>query len=233
MSYPLGHRAGYAAGQAVFALDGWLRRRCGSFEYCHRPDCVFRIQRCAAPQDLRLRDGTLIRAGEPALRLHFWNEHMPRMAAGRPTLRWARQIERSVAGSLHELALYLACRADPSGIRVLFADMHLAGGRQMRQFRRIVARLGFEPAPEPPRSGPLRTLGETILVLLLVSASNPVGLRRAVRGYQSRVYLSAATLQSRYGRGREEFPGTPGWGTMPVAAGGFVRPRGSHPILLP
>jgi hypothetical protein len=192
---------GQVLGQAVFALDGWLRRRCGSYEYCDHPDCVFRIQRCAAPHTVRLGDGTLVRAGEPALRVHFWNEHMPRMARGHPTMRWARQLNRSVELSLRELAHYLACRADLAGVRVLFADMHLAGPRQTCQFRRIAMRLGFEPAPETLHNRRMRNVGETILVLLLVSASNPVSLRRALRACQCRVYLPRATLQARFGTG--------------------------------
>jgi len=208
MSYELAEkRSASWLGQAVFALDRWLRRRCGSFEYCEHPDCVFRIQPSVAPHPMQLRDGTVVHAGEPALRLHFWNEHMPRMGRGGPSVRWARLLSRNVERSLRELAHYLDCRCDFDGVHVLFADMNLATAWQARQFRRIVVRLGFEPAPEQPHRGLLRHIGEMILVLLLVIASNPVGLRRALRGYQSRVYLSRATLEMRYGaaarRGRQ------------------------------
>ncbi|HWG75680.1 MAG TPA: hypothetical protein VN660_02685 [Steroidobacteraceae bacterium] len=203
MSYELTEKsASSRIGQAVFALDRWLRRRCGSFEYCNDPDCVLRIELCAAPRDLRLRDGTLVRAGEPALRLHLWNEHLPRMARGGPSMRWARRLSRDVERSLCELARYLARRPELAGIQLLFGDMNLATPRQTRQFRRIVVRLGFEPSAEsPPRSLP-RRVGEVIMVLLLVIATNPMGLRRALRGYQSRIYLSRAVLQARYGADR-------------------------------
>ena len=209
MSYELiEKRAGSRVGQAVFALDRWLRRRWGIFEYCDHPDCVFRIQRCVAPRDVRLRDGTPVHAGDGALQLHFWNEHMPRMPRGGPTMRWARHLNRSVERSLRELDHYLVCRADLAGIHVLFADMHLATAWQTRQFRRIVVRLGFEPAADPPRCNLARRVGEAILVLLLVIASNPVGLRRALRSHQSRVYLSRGTLHARYGAGSRR--GRPG-----------------------
>jgi hypothetical protein len=202
MSYQLVEKGASSLGQAVFALDRWLRRRCGSYEYCEDPDCVLRIQPCAAPRDMRLRDGTVVQTGEPALRLHLWNEHLPRMARGGPSMRWARRISRDVEHSLCELAQYLARRPELAGIHVLFADMNLATSQQTRQFRRIVVRLGFEPSPEQRRRSVPRYVGETIFVLLLVIAANPMGLRRALRGYQSRVYLSRATLQARYGGAR-------------------------------
>lgn len=200
MSYQLIEKpAGSRIGQAVFALDRWLRRRCGSFEYCNDPHCVLRIQPCTAPRDLRLRDGTVVRAGEPALRLHLWNEHLPRMRRGGPSMRWARRLSRDVERSLCELTDYLARRPELAGVHVLFADMNLATRRQTCQFRRIVVRLGFEPSAEQPCRSRLRQLGEVILVLLLVIAANPMGLRRALRSYQRRIYLSRSTLQARYG----------------------------------
>ena len=200
MSYELIQQRGSAwIGQAVFALDRWLCRRSGSFEYSDRPDCVLRIQPYAAPHDLRLSDGTVVRAGERTLRLHLWSEHMPRMGRGGPSLRWARRINRSVERSLRELAQYLDARSEFDGIRVLFADMNLATARQARQFQRIVVRLGFEPVPEQPPRGLLRQIGEVILVLLLVIASNPAGLRHALRGHQRRIYLSRSALQARFG----------------------------------
>lgn len=200
MSYQLiQKRGGSWIGQAVFALDRWLCRRSGSFEYSDRPDCLLRIEPHAAPRDLWLSDGTVVRAGEPALRLHLWNEHMPRMGWGGPSLRWGCRMNRNVERSLRELAQYLAGRSEFAGIRVLFADMNLATARQVHQFQRIVVRLGFEPVPEQPPRGLLRRLGEVILVLLLVIASNPVGLRHALRGCQRRIYLSRSALEARYG----------------------------------
>ena len=125
-------------------------------------------------------------------------------------MRWARLISRDVERSLCELAEYLAHRPDLACIHVLFADMNLATARQTRQFRRIVVRLGFEPSPEQPQRF-MHRLGQIILVLLLVIATNPMGLRRALRTYQSRVYLSRALLQKRYGAGGRLHGGAGEW----------------------
>lgn len=198
-------RADSWVGQAVFALDRWLRRRQGSVEFSRRPDCLFRIEPCIADRSIRLGDGTRVLAGDAMIRLHFWNEHVPRMGRRGPTVGWARQLNHAIDSSLRELAWYLTCRPDLGAARALCGDMNLATRRQTRQFQRIIARYGFETAArsEQPRRGALRRIGETILVLLLVLATNPIDLRHALRSYQSRIYLSRTALQRRYGDPRE------------------------------
>ncbi len=187
--------------QAVYALDRRLRRRQGSFEFSTRPECVFRIQPVTAERRLVLGDGTRVQPGDPLIKLHFWNEHLPRMGRGGPTMGWARQVSRAVDNSLAELAFYLSRRPDLAGARVLYGEMCLATPRQTERFRRIIAHYGFEEVahPEPDSRGALRRIGDTILVLLLVLATNPASVRRALRRYRSRVYLSRSALDTRYG----------------------------------
>src|SRR5215510_9570452 len=50
----------------VFALDNWLRRRQGVFEYSRKPDCILRVQLSRLSSDVLLSDGTFGRAGEPS-----------------------------------------------------------------------------------------------------------------------------------------------------------------------
>jgi len=42
----------------IFALDRWLRRRQGVFEYTHDPECIFRIQLQRLRSEVVLSDGT-------------------------------------------------------------------------------------------------------------------------------------------------------------------------------
>jgi hypothetical protein len=44
--------------ELIFALDSWLRRREGVFEYSHKPDCIFRAQLSRLSSDVLLSDGT-------------------------------------------------------------------------------------------------------------------------------------------------------------------------------
>jgi hypothetical protein len=79
--------------------------------------------------------------------------------------------------------------------------MSLATPRQTQRFQRLIARFGFQARAHPPPRAALRRLGETVLVLLLVLATNPIALRRGVRHYRSRVFLSREALELRYGSG--------------------------------
>ncbi|MGH8140946.1 MAG: YkoP family protein [Steroidobacteraceae bacterium] len=184
--------------QAVFALDRWLRRRQGIYEFCSRSDCLFRLERGRAERPVALSDGASARAGDPVLKLHLWNEHVPPMGRRGPTVGWARHASRAIEGSLCELAQYLSRHAEFANVRLLYGDMCLGSARQTRQFKRVIGRYGFEVLDLRPH-GTLHRLGDMLLVLLLGLATNPVALRRApLRRYRQRVYLSRAVLERRY-----------------------------------
>jgi hypothetical protein len=61
--------------ELVFALDSWLRRREGVFEYSHKPDCIFRAQLSRLSSDVLLSDGTFGRPGDRVIDLHLWNAY--------------------------------------------------------------------------------------------------------------------------------------------------------------
>jgi len=189
--------------RAVFALDHWLCRRQGIYEYTNRSDCLFRIQLADVEQRLSLSDGSEFRAGEPMLKLHLWNEHIPPMGQRGASIAWARRMSRAVDRSLRELTYYLGRHPELSHVRVLGGDMRLGNARQRVQFVRIASRYGFESLPlhSPPWwQEVLHRLGDALLILLLVLATNPIALRRSpLRHMPSRVYMSRAALRSRYG----------------------------------
>jgi hypothetical protein len=194
--------------QSVFALDRWLRRRQGIFEYTNRADCLFRVQLCCTEQHLSLPDGTRVRAGETLLKLHLWNEHIPPMGQSGATFGWARRMSRSVDHSLRELAYYLARHPELASVRVLGGDMRLGDIKQRTQFVHIARRYGFAPADLQAviwreaihRIGDtLHRVGDTLLIVLLVLATNPIALRRApLRHIPSRVFMSRSALLARY-----------------------------------
>ncbi len=187
---------------AVFKLDSWLRRRQGIFEYSTDPRCLFRIEVGRADQSVTLSDGTRVRGGDPILILHLWNEHIRSMGQEGPTVAWARQVSRAIQISLRELARYLQQPSRLDRVVALRGDMHLGSARQTRQLAHIVARYGFEAVDDRNvrrRRGALHRLGKSILIVMLVAATNPVALRSTIlRRYHRRVYLSRATLERRY-----------------------------------
>lgn len=187
--------------QWVFSLDRWLRRWHGVYEFTAHRDCLFRAERCAAEESLLLCDGVRVRRGDPLLRIHLWNEHVPVMGRDGPTIAWARRASRAVESSLRELARHVAQSRDLDAVVAVCADMRLATPKQSAQLARIVYRYGFEAEKDSRvgRPGLLRLIGENILMVLLVLATNPIAFRAAVlrRGH-ARVIISRAKLLRLY-----------------------------------
>lgn len=98
------------------------------------------------------------------------------------------------------LALAAAAR-DLDDVVAVCADMRLATPKQSAQLARIVSRYGFEAEKDSRvgRPGPLRLMGENILMVMLVLATNPIALRAAIlrRGH-ARVIISRARLLRMY-----------------------------------
>lgn len=184
---------------AVFSLDERLRKRESIYEYTDDPQCLFRIQLGVAERDLVLRDGVALRKGDPVIRLHIWNEHVPAMDATGPSMAWAREVIGHIEPSLRELERHLATRPECADVVAICGDLALGTPRQGAQLMRIVARYGFEAAREnePQRSYPSpRRVGENILMLLLVLAANPAAARLSIlRRDRHPVYLSRRALQ--------------------------------------
>jgi hypothetical protein len=185
---------------AVFALDRWLCRRQGVYEYWPDPQCLFRIQLVRLEDALVLSDGTRVRGGSRILALHLWNEHVPIMGRGGPTVGWARRVNRAVHVSLRELVRHLAAQPGFEDIVALCGDMRVSSAARAKQFARVLARYGFEPTVvEVDRRGLLRRIGDTVFILMLVLVTNPATLRGGVlRHVNVRVFLSRAVLEARY-----------------------------------
>lgn len=187
--------------QWVFSLDRWLRRWHGVYEFTAHRDCIFRVERGLAEESLLLADGAWVRRGDPVLKVHLWNEHMPAMGQEGPTIAWARRASRALDTSLRELARHVAQCSDLDAVSAVCADTRLAPAKQNAQVARLMARYGFEGAKDSRvgRPGPLRRIGENLLMMLLVLATNPTAFRAGVlRRDHSRVIISRAKLLRLY-----------------------------------
>jgi hypothetical protein len=185
---------------AVFSLDRILRWRCGIYEFSSNPHCLFRIGPSRAEQSWHLADGTAIQVGDKILEVHLWNEHMPAMGQHGPTVGWARQMSRGIQSSLAELARYIDATPELHDVAAICADMHLGNGQRREQLGRIMARFGFVTVETCARIGALHRIGKTILICLLVLATNPAALRSTIlRRQHTRLLLPRATLERLYG----------------------------------
>jgi len=182
----------------IFALDQWLCRWQHFYEFTDDPQCLFRIQYLRSDDALQLTDGTCVRPGGRVIAVHLWNEHVPLMGCQGPSLAWARRVDRAVEASLRALAGYLAQHPGLSDVVAICGDMRLSGDAQSTQFLRIAARYGFESiGRQVDRRGILHRIGDTILIAMLMSATNARALRRApLRLTNARVWLSRAMLET-------------------------------------
>lgn len=189
--------------ETLFAFDTRLRHHYGVIEYSVDPACIFRLEIALAHRRLTLTDGTDLGPGERIVRLHFWNAHIPPVPHGGTTIRWARQMQRSISLSLHELARYLSARPDLSDICVICGDVPSATRSQCQQIEYIMAYYGFETMMETVQLGlseRLHRLGENILISLTVFAQNPAALRLdTLQRVRVPIYLSRRTLERKFG----------------------------------
>jgi hypothetical protein len=177
-----------------------LRKRQGIYEYTRHRECLFRAEACPADQTVLLGDGTLVRSGEPMLKLHLWNEQVPSMGRNGPTIGWAHRLNRAVDVSLRELTRYLHHHDRMHQVLAVCADMRLGSSSDSEQLIRIAARYGFEIHDRSQlHESQLHRVGELILICMLVLATNPAALRGStLRRDIVRVYLSRSTLEQRY-----------------------------------
>jgi hypothetical protein len=177
-----------------------VRRHHAIYEYSSHARCIFRINHARAEHSMLLRDGTHICRGDPIIKLHLWNEHMPSMGDRGPSVAWGRNLSRAVDISLEELARYLHGRTELNEVKAICADMCLGTAAKRRQLARIVGHFGFEAARRGVgRAGPLERIAQNIMMFLLVLATNPSTLRGAIllRTHQ-RIFLSREALLHRY-----------------------------------
>ena len=189
--------------ETLFAFDNRMRQHLGVIEYSAHPACLFRLEIAQARRRLSLADGTKLRTGQRIIRLHFWNEHIPPVPAGGTTIRWARQMQRSISLSLNELARYLSSRPDLCDISVVCGDVPSATREQCGQIEYIMAYYGFETIMETeqlPFAERLHRLGENILISLTIFAQNPAALRLdTLQRVRVPIYLSRRILERKFG----------------------------------
>jgi hypothetical protein len=152
----------------ILALDSWLRRREGVFEYSYEPDCIFRAQLSRLSNDVLLSDGTCGCPGDRVIDLHFWNEQIPVTPSAGNSLAWGCRFNRSFAKSLRGLAQFLKSKPEFSDINIIRANINLDS---------------------------LRHIGEDILYWLLTLACNS-GRSRPNKFWRCRqlMYLSRRVL---------------------------------------
>lgn len=194
-------RAPGPAGRLIQALDRRLRRVQGIVEFTTDPRCVFRIAPGHAPRDVVLSDGVRVRAGEPVLALHLWNEHVPALPPEGPSLAWATRARAALGHSLALLARHLAAERGP---RAVWGRMAFPAALGHGKTVALVERVGFDVTQAPAQGwlGRAHRLGDRLLASALLWHYNPAVLRRrgAARHWYE-LWMSCERLLARYGTG--------------------------------
>lgn len=206
----------------VRAIDAFLRRRMGVWDFADDPDCIFRLALGHAPRDVVLDDGTRVARGERVAILHLWGDHMPTIPASGADLAWARRVTRALDHSLRLLAEHVA--ANPA-----LADVPAIGNDTTFPYTpgtvRMLERIGFSVLEPVAPSGPIQRLvllGARVWTWLLRHAYNresAAGLRLGDLGTRP-LWMSRTTLLERHlpgGQGLRSEAGSGGKGPQNTA----------------
>jgi hypothetical protein len=190
-------------GWAVRGVDLLLRHGMGIQEFTDDRECLFRISLESSMQGVRLSDGTLVRAGDAVLVLHFWNEHLPPMGRAGPNAAWANLFRRRMRRSLEVVASFVERESSYRSIAALTGAPPFGSRIGAVQMVRTAQRFGFDvidPDGEPELRERIHTMFDSILLWGLAQAYNPAALngKRLLR-HRYRLWISRARLIRRYG----------------------------------
>jgi hypothetical protein len=192
----------------VKLLDQHLRKRQGIIEYSNSPKCIFRFQLIKSHDGFVLDDGVFVKEGDRILDLHIWNEHVPIMDEGGPTIAFIRRLSGCIDASLAQLASYLSAREDLSDVKAIRGNLVFASKHRVSQLAKIASSYGFEHIPRetsPSLRERLHLFGENILISMLVMMRNPQSLRvDTLMRDRTRTFLSRYELLRRYPQAEEE-----------------------------
>jgi hypothetical protein len=199
---PLTERVVAVLRQLYVASDAIHRWRFGVYEFVQSPECIVRLSEERAGHVKQLRDGTAVRPGDPLLRLHYWNEHIPSVEEGL-SMAWAARFGAACRFTLKALAAYVARTPELDDVRVLTGETSVLAEDDVRTMRAFFTRLGFEVEVHAARKWPER-LAATLMnlhVYLLIWAVNPASVKgRSPRSVRRIVlWMSRDSLLRRYG----------------------------------
>jgi len=184
---------------SIRVLDAVLRLAFGIFEFCHRPDCILRVEKASAREDILLLDGAHIYSGDLILELHFWNEHLCRFQD--------QQCPESVLGfrrrlkdSFEMLATYLATTPAMCRMRALHARLAIAPGQDVARYTSVVQYLGLTVGAAPSsRFGRFHCSWENLLLYGLRQAFKPYTRKRAALASERlHLWISRGEFLRRY-----------------------------------
>lgn len=190
---------------AVRSVDSLLRQRQGIEDITDDEECILRMALAVSDAAVTLSDGIMISPGDPVVRMHYRNEHLPAMPAGGPNAAWATLFMNRLRHSFRELAHRIECDPQLAAVRAIQgapAFAHRFGNAV--QLSRICEKFGFEVVALDHRGGlggRVHDVLDSMLVWGLIWAFNPGGLKNHGLSHRRiQVWMSRRKLLSLYGR---------------------------------
>lgn len=187
----------------IIALDLLLRRLQDVYEFTNDADCILRLALSRNHRERMLSDGTVVRAGDLVVELHFWNEHIPRMGREGPDLAWGLTFYRRLRHSLQELARYVEQTPALQNVVAFYGETSIAFDIHGQRYGEVLRRLGFDFVPLPP-THIWQRIGhffQHLYVWALIWTFNPVSLKRKdlFAAQRGEMWISRQRLMERYG----------------------------------
>jgi hypothetical protein len=174
-------------------------------QFSDDPECLLRVAVGRSPQEVRLTDGTRVGRGEPVAEVHFWSDHFLPYPPGGPNLAWAANMRKRTSRSLGLLAASLGREPWLAEVKAVHGEMALLSPSAWPGWKRLFERLGFQSIDAPRPAGFVRRFHDfwqSFLILGLVWASNPAGLRgRTLTLKRYHMWISRDALVARYANG--------------------------------
>jgi YkoP domain len=186
---------------AILRLDRALRKSQGIYEFCQDDHCLLRIAITEAKKEVALPDGRAVRAGDSVVELHWWNEHVALLLAGRPTLARAKVLAALVQNSFKLLGEYVATAPEARKARFIHAHAVLPVRNRRSELARVARRYGFCAIRQPSGGvGRVHDFFEDYLVHALQWAFHPgAPAKRARTMKRVDLWTGRAEFMARFG----------------------------------
>ena len=185
---------------AMRGVDAMLRHRLGIAEFADDPDCVLRISSERAKRDIALSDGVIVRAGDPIVQIHFWNEHLPALPPEGLNAAWTGVMKRRIRHSFAMPADLIERDPRYRGVAAIHGAPAFPRRLGPAALARTLHHFGFDVTVPDRAGGSIRDWFDSLLILGMNWAFNPVELRRHGKSYgRIQVWMSRAKLIERHG----------------------------------
>lgn len=180
-------------------LDRALRRSLGIYEFSANPACLLRISITRVQNATKLPEDCTIRPSDPIIDLHFWNEHVESLLAGRGSCVKGRLVYRHLQCSMTLLAAYLLAHPEIPATTI-HARVVMPLGSRFAQFQLLAESCGFSITVSPVQGmARVHDFFESFWIRGLLWVFNPgPAKRRQLQLCRAHLWMDRSELISRY-----------------------------------